>query len=1347
MSRTHKAKPKHIKRSAKVAQFTLNVIAFNLFFAPALAADNSPFSHAPLHLLNPGQTEIVTNTVTHTVDNVDYLTEISTTTISKQAKPNIMLYLDNSGSMLGNRGKESVLEMVRDVLPQYANDARWGVTFMNGRDTPYSWATSYHPNIALTDDQKTVRDAINSGFEHSDIYATPMIQGYITAAELLTKGMNNETRCAKNYLIAMTDGVANGGPASTTPAIGFTEYVEWQGRYTAGFIPINAILNKTQYVKAPFPKYTKNDVQYQFLCPRNQHNPVQGYGYCPDRDGYTEFVMYPYSGNAERYVDTTFNKGWRWIRNNADKGKYGDVTLFPNNSDQSRVRWYSSTGLTGSVANNYLAFSTASSELDAPDMMRWLSKEWEKTDLRPDIDGKQSITTFTIGFSDIFNPNVYDQWGRPMSALPHYKLVENGASAKVGGGRWFANANNPSQLKAVFKEMFDFIKQEHTQDQVNAGTPITTTSSNSESSSSSAVSGGTIKRKSYSTTTPGKIGSGLTTGYPDAMASLQLNEKLTGTELVFTKLDEFGKPINDTTLGSYVGADYNERRAMISKGDGTAQWFETPNGWTNANFGLVNSTNEYRDTLLPWLARYGDDLSIQTTAKNKKYEVDPYRIRLIPQERNMGDVLDTGLVSIGNRTAESTHTKPTENTGRKEFLLTAANDGLVYIFQNQKTANIAKDAPYSLKLNYSPASMPRSSNSDTVGSKFAKIAREDYSDAPTNPHLYLINGGITARSTDTGTPDNPRERQIFMAGNMGQGARGMYALNVGGKDLKTGNPVGVDAPQNSWLNSVPLFEVSAKQDSAIGYTVGFPQIARVGVNVQDSGSLKTGIAQAVFMGSGFAVPSVKDQETALYVYEGLGKDVGTDNVGDLTPPRKAGSLISKVTIGNTGGLATPAILDVNTDGVADYAFAGDYAGNMYRFDLRDINHISYTKIYSASSWSGQFPAQPIVAEPAVSKLSEGKFVVVWGTGSDMYDADFEKTDVQGVFGIHQQFDLSNGLKPLNPLTGKDEAVLAPEQGDLLKQTLSFIADGGGNTYRMVSDNDIRDTGSLKYLGWYVPLNTISGERVVVKPDEIWGSVAIYTRFYKKQDNGTSNQKFVDWDANNPTANGWTKVGQTQVDGKDAGELSCVLEKDQNGKDIKVGTGWSAWSPVSGTTPTTPTPTTSDDECGTSVSSSSKQEQRTCQFQYTETDTYQWSKVTPYEGGSAVIQLRTDNGGRIIHKKNIGFKFLRDGSDANSYLYGSDDAYISSKVYPNSINTISIFSQNLTDFSQNHAGQFGSGDDEILGNLTKQPYNCLQGKPNLGYIAGSEGYQETVELGEVYCEQRKIIRRISWREIF
>lgn len=1341
------------KMKCCVPPFALSAIAFNLFFVPALADDHSPFSLAPLHLLNPGQTEMVTHTVTHTVSNTDYKTLTTTTTQNKAAKPNIMLYLDNSDSMLGNGGKEAVIDVAEHLLPQYADKARWGLTFMNGRDTPYSWATSYHPNIPISDNQSHITSAIKNGF--STIlagYATPTIQGYIVAAESLIKDIKPENACAKNYLVVMSDGAANGGPHSAAPALGTlfqNQYYDWDGYYRSGFIPINAILNNTKYVKEVFPKYPVDNQTkahpYQFLCPKDQHMPVQGLGYCPHKDGHTEFVMYPYTGSAELYAASKYNVGWRYIHNGERGKNWGDITTFPNNSDYSRARWYSNNMGGTSAAKARIAFNPQAAVYDAPDMMRWLSKPWYDNDLRPDLKGKQNITTFTIGFSEIFKPNRLDDYGRPMKTLPHYKLMENGASDKPGGGKWFANANNAQELKDKFKEVFDFIVSEQQKDEENAGKPITTTSSSSESSSSSAVSGGTIKRQTYSTQTPGQVGSGLTTGYPDAMASLQLNEKLTGTELIFTKLDEFGNPINDDTKGQFVGAKFSERRAMISKGDGTAQWFETPTGWSNRDFGLTQNTPEYQDTLLPWLARYADDLTIQAAAKAKNYEVNPYRVREIPKERNMGDVLDTGIVSIGKRTAESVHKNPTDNTGRKEFLLTAANDGLVYLFQNEKNANIADTPPYSLKLNYSPATMPRSAYSDTVGSKFAKIAREDYSDSANNPHLYLINGGITARRTDSGTLDKPRERQIFMAGNMGQGARGMYVLNVGGKDMKTGNPVGIDAPQHSWLNSVPLFEASAKDDNGIGYTVGFPQIARVGVNVHLSGSLKTGISQAVFMGSGFAYPNIKDQETALYVYDALGKDVGTDNIG--ANGRVSGSLIAKVKIGHTGGLSTPAILDVNTDGVADYAFAGDYAGNMYRFDLRDINHISYTKIYSTSSWSGSFPAQPITAEPAISKLAEGKFVVIWGTGSDIYDADFEKKEVQGLFGIHQAFDLRNELKPFNPITGKDDEVVLT-RSDLLTQNLSFIADGGGDTYRMVSNNDIYDKGSLKYAGWYIPLNTITGERVVVKPDEIWGSVAIYTRFYRKQNtSGDTNLKPIPWNDKDPTANGWTKVGQTQQNGKDAGELSCALEKDKDGKDIVIGAGWSPFSPVDPNANGTSTSTQSDDECGSFSSTTQRTEQRTCQFQYTETDTYQWSKTIPYVGGSAVIQLRSDNGGQIIHKKNIGFKFLRDNADANSYMYGVDNAYISSKIYPDSINTISIFSQNITDFSQNHAGQHRSGDDETLGNLTRQPYNCLQSKPNLGYIAGSEGYKETVELGEVYCEQGKTIRRISWREIF
>ncbi len=37
------------------------------------------------------------------------------------------------------------------------------------------------------------------------------------------------------------------------------------------------------------------------------------------------------------------------------------------------------------------------------------------------------------------------------------------------------------------------------------------------------------------------------------------------------------------------------------------------------------------------------------------------------------------------------------------------------------------------------------------------------------------------------------------------------------------------------------------------------------------------------------------------------------------------------------GLATPAMVDLNTDGIVDYAFAGDLFGNLWKFDLTKSN--------------------------------------------------------------------------------------------------------------------------------------------------------------------------------------------------------------------------------------------------------------------------------------------------------------------------------------------------------------------------------------------------------------------------
>ena len=160
--------------------------------------------------------------------------------------------------------------------------------------------------------------------------------------------------------------------------------------------------------------------------------------------------------------------------------------------------------------------------------------------------------------------------------------------------------------------------------------------------------------------------------------------------------------------------------------------------------------------------------------------------------------------------------------------------------------------------------------------------------------------------------------------------------------------------------------------SSLGYTVGYPQIGRIAKYNTDGSlsdkTLQTGVYYASFLSSGFSSPN-PSQETALYIQDALGVDVG----GGASTAAKAngntkGKLLAKVVVtGGVGGLASPTLLDVNRDGVYDFVFAGDYGGNMYRFDLRKIDLSNGTvtdgavkKIYSGSE------TQPITSAPAIS---------------------------------------------------------------------------------------------------------------------------------------------------------------------------------------------------------------------------------------------------------------------------------------------------------------------------------------------------------------------------------------------
>ena len=140
--------------------------------------------------------------------------------------------------------------------------------------------------------------------------------------------------------------------------------------------------------------------------------------------------------------------------------------------------------------------------------------------------------------------------------------------------------------------------------------------------------------------------------------------------------------------------------------------------------------------------------------------------------------------------------------------------------------------------------------------------------------------------------------------------------------------------------------------------------------------------------------------------------------GELTK-----DLIVQGTAGVANGMSTPKLADINADGIADYAYAGDLQGNVWRFDLAppssDANNPFLRKTPIRTGESVQFQvsfagnslfaakdsagnAQPITAAPSIVRHpTNNGYIVVVGTGR--YYADGDKDGLsnasQSIYGV------------------------------------------------------------------------------------------------------------------------------------------------------------------------------------------------------------------------------------------------------------------------------------------------------------------------------------------------------------
>ena len=914
-----------------------------------------------------------------------------------KVKHNIMFLIDDSGSMQWNvQGKETSVradkrititkEALKSVLKEYGEKQR----FQWGLQTLHNNGRTDTPDEGgFTDDWKDVQrrvDGIDPG------HATPITRRYYEVVKNFVMP-NIKYRCQKSYVIVMSDGDANMSCSNQVP-----------GEDPRLSRNTNFNYDRDYYYSNYYHRIERsaNTFAYQYFGPSEVKTIDDAYGpgkLFDDRHGfkgYFDFPIYQYESFLPENERKLLCQSSKYAREYSPFYKRdiwvaaGEI-IVPywdrNYKDEKRgLRFFSQT-----LAEKDI--KTAKDGLDDA------GKSWDGDPSDPKgVDySKQLVQTFTVGF------------GEGISKVGR-EYLEKGASRPD----WYFKAEKKEDLLEAFKTIVE----------------------NIESDSKN------VKFEGVSSTAPATT----STGIPNMAATVHLNTGSWSSQLRFYNLNRDGTPINTTKFDQ---PSFNNRLTLVN--DGSKTYFidrVADNEASNADFGISDGSAkdklEWKNALLKWTGRAGSDETIKADAETKGYS-QSYRIRPTDSadsskdERNLGDILDGSVAAIGDK-----------RDNRQEFLVAAANDGMVHIFRNGTPSN-----PYDLKLSYIPAGMEREDDqgqATTLGKVLKDVARDGYGSS--TPHRYMVNGGFVLRQT----PD----KQTFMFGAMGQGGRGAYALNIGAV---------ANSDHSGWNTTVPLFETEKGSGNKLGYTIGSTQIGRVSIKRNATPvNLESDVRYAGFLASGYRTEDLNsaDNETALYVYDMTGKEAGTQDTGKNVS--SAGKLLAKIPAPNgKGGLSTPTLVDTDFDGIVDIAYAGDRYGNMFRFDLSGE---------TPSKWSAQMifqgsGNQPITSAPAVSRRSKDKYVVIFGTGSEIYHSELDvATQNNAVYGIYDD-------------TSK-EAVLA-KSDELTGQTVQ--ADG---EYISVTNNKV----SEEQKGWKLALG--SGERVTVKPTMILRTAVVTIRKYKQE---------------------------------------------------------------------------------------------------------------------------------------------------------------------------------------------------------------------------------------------------------
>ena len=432
----------------------------------------------------------------------------------------------------------------------------------------------------------------------------------------------------------------------------------------------------------------------------------------------------------------------------------------------------------------------------------------------------------------------------------------------------------------------------------------------------------------------------------------------------------------------------------------------------------------------------------------------------------LGDIVDTQPVfsKAPNKTYTDAGYSDFKTTGaaatRRPVVYVSAQDGMIHAF-NADTSPVTIGGSAVAPGEELWAFIP----TEAMGS-LKVLADPNF----TTNHRYFVDGAITIADVNFGASDN--DWHTILVAGLGGGGKSYVALDVT-------NPL---APKYLWEFS----------HANLGYTFSNPVAVKLPTSNQWVVMFASGYNN---IGNGHGLLFAIDPRTGQLV-SGFPLD---NSSGTAAAPSNLG----KISVWADNGAI---------DNTAQYAYAGDLNGDLWRFDFNPsaAGH-SGAQIFQLAHLSSGGTPQPISTKVELSTTSTGQHVVYVGTGEYLSTSDLTSTSTQSMYAIKDTLGVANlggsaqqtwdpqtdmaGSVPLfkpRKLIGIKEDGLAVTVTDQSGATVPgrMICGGLASTVTVAGVCNNQQYGAVDWNadgGWYVDLPA-THERINVEPKIIQGTL-------------------------------------------------------------------------------------------------------------------------------------------------------------------------------------------------------------------------------------------------------------------